>query len=93
MQSMVTAVFTRLRQLPASAEEELAANSLSRIASSADLVETDRHNSSGLRMTAPDPGSIDVPAATNDHVDSAVREGQGGEAEPEPEHTGPSDGS
>ncbi|GAA5877623.1 hypothetical protein JCM3774_005361 [Rhodotorula dairenensis] len=89
MQSMVTAVFTRLRQLPASAEEELASNSLSRIASSADLVETDRYNGAGLRMSAPDPSSIDVPAATIGHVDPAGREVQ--EDEAEPEQAGPSD--
>ncbi|GAA5972950.1 hypothetical protein JCM8115_005875 [Rhodotorula mucilaginosa] len=81
MQAMVTAVFTRLRQLPTSAEEDMASNALSRSGSSADLVDADRQNGSGPRMTAPDPSSIDVPAAASASNDPPRRDSQAGEAQ------------
>lgn len=94
MQAMVTAVFTRLRQLPTSAEEEMASNSLSRTGSSANLVETDRLNGSGPRMTAPDPSSYDVPAAASGPIETTARDRQAGEAQQaELEQGGESDGS
>ena len=93
MQAMVKAVFTRLRQLPTSAEEDMASNALSRSGSSADLVDADRQNGSGPRMTAPDPSSIDVPAAASASNDPPRRDSQAGEAQQaELEQGGESDG-
>lgn len=71
MQAMISAVFTRLRHLPSTAEEDLlaasaaAATAMSRTPSTADLdsVAADRPAPAGPRMAAPDPSSFDVPAA------------------------------
>ena len=94
MQAMVTAVFTRLRQLPTSSEEDMASNALSRNGSSANLAEADRQNGPGPRMTAPDPSSFDVPAAASGSNDPPRRDSQAGEAQQaELEQGGESDGS
>ncbi|POY71606.1 hypothetical protein BMF94_5391 [Rhodotorula taiwanensis] len=69
--AMISAVFTRLRHLPSTAEEDLlaasaaAATAMSRTPSTADLdsVAADRPAPAGPRMAAPDPSSFDVPAA------------------------------
>ncbi|GAA6025135.1 hypothetical protein JCM8202_005730 [Rhodotorula sphaerocarpa] len=78
MQAMISAVFSRLRQLPATAEEDLAAAELSRTPSNVDVERSDRPVGAGPRMAAPDPSSFDVPAAISmgnaEAVDAAAQQ-------------------
>jgi hypothetical protein len=82
MQAMVAAVFSRLRVLPASAEEDPSSLTIPSLSSSVSLTDSMSpiDAEGGLRMLPPDPRGAHIPAAGEGegvlHDEEALDEGE-----------------